>query len=79
MEHCNCTVPNVNLPSDKMSRTDTGGVYSSCFMMKKKVVTIQLYENKFLTKHYNKSLTVGYEVMVREYLGVLNKLQNPIT
>ena len=79
MEHCSCTVPNVNLPLDKTSQTDTGGVYSGCFMMKKKVVTIQMYENKFRTKHCNKSLTVGCEVMVRECLGVLNQLQNPIT
>ena len=58
MEHCSCTVSNVNLPSDKTSRTDTGGVYSGCFMMKKRVVSIQMYENRFSTKHYNQSLTV---------------------
>ena len=75
MEHCSFTVPNINLPSDKKSRTDTSGVYSGYFMMQKKVVLIQMYENKFCTKHYNQSITVGCEVMVREYLCVLIALQ----
>ena len=79
MEHCSCTVPNINLPSDKTSQTDKSGAYSGCFMMKKKVVSIQMYENKFRTKHYNQSITVGCEVMIQEYLGVLNQLQNPVT
>ena len=72
MEHCSCTVSNVNLPADKTSMTDASGVYSGCFRMKKKVVSIQMYENKFWTTNYNKSSTVGCEVMAREYLCVLN-------
>ena len=64
------------------SRLNINSEYKWCLFWvlydEKRVVATQMYGNRFRTKNYNDSVTVGCQVIVRENLGVMNQLQHPI-